>query len=137
MIKLELHGVTATRLPAESVRKAIKMVPTGWTGRVMACPIVLVPVQVPITCEEALKLPATKPVAPCSWLTVLEKFGNTCVGLTPNTAQRFDPEVKFPDPFANGLRITKLSVSLVYDVPNTKAEVVNVGITLPALHVVH
>lgn len=119
------------------MRKAIKIVPTGWTGRVMACPIVFVPVQFPITRAEALKLPATKPVAPCSWLTVLEKFGNTCVGLTPNTAQRFDPEVKFPDPFANGLRITKLSVSLVCDVPKTNAAVVVVGITLPALHVVH
>jgi len=103
----------------------------------MACPTVLVPVQFPITRAEALKLPATKPVAPCSWLTVLENVGNTWVGLTPNIAHRFDPEVKFPDPFANGLRITKLSVSLVYDVPKTNAAVVNVGITLPALHVVH
>jgi hypothetical protein len=136
-IKLELHGLTATKLPFESVRKATKMVPTGCTGRVIDCPTFTVPVQLPMLMAEAWKLPARKPVAPCSWLTVLEKFGNTCVGLTPNIAHRFVPELKFPEPFAKGFRMAMLRVLPGCDVPNTKAEVVNVGITLPALQVVY
>jgi len=66
LIKLELHGLTAIKLPCASVRKATKIVPTGWFGRVKACPTVFVPVQFPITRAEALKLPAVNPVAPCS-----------------------------------------------------------------------
>jgi len=137
LIRLELHGLTAIKLPCASVRKATKIVPTGWFGRVKACPRVFVPVQFPITRAEALKLPAVNPVAPCSWLTVLEKFGNTCVGLTPNTAHRFVPEAKFPDVFAKGFRIAKFNVVLLWTVPNANAAVLDVGITLPALHVVH
>ncbi|GAC1693637.1 MAG: hypothetical protein NVS9B5_36320 [Terriglobales bacterium] len=75
LIRLELQGLTAIRLPLESSRNAIKMVPVGLFGRVIDCPSVFVPVQLPMKRSDAAKLAATIPVAPCSWLAALEKVG--------------------------------------------------------------
>src|SRR6266581_3712522 len=97
VINEELHGLTATKFPLESNRNAMKIVPTGAPpGIVTDCPTVTDPVHAPTAKDVALKLPAVIPVANCSWLTVLEKLGNTCVGLMPSTAHRFEPLVKLP-----------------------------------------
>src|SRR5437763_16521888 len=124
VIKLELQGLTATRFPLESVRKAMKIVPIGRPpGSVTDCPSVTDPVQPPTAKYDALKLPAVMPVANCSWLTVLAKLGNTCVGLMPSTAHRFEPLVKFPPVPAFGVSTAMYRVSLLFAVQTPNAEI--------------
>lgn len=140
VIKLELHGLTATKFPLESVKKAMNIVPMGIPpGSVTDCPRVTDPVQAPTGKKDALKLPGVIPVANCSWLTVLEKLGNTWVGLMPSTAHRFEPLVKFPLLPALGVNTATYRVSLLFAVPNTQDWVVPdwIWIAFPALQVVH
>jgi len=69
--KLELHGVTATRLPLASSINAITMVLGARAGSVRVAD----PVHAPSSMSLALKLTAVKPVAPCNWLMALAKVG--------------------------------------------------------------
>jgi hypothetical protein len=71
--KLELQGVTKPRLPLESSVNAMKMVPAGsLLGKVTVWGLA---VQVPMGRSETLKLIASMPVAPDSWLIALESVG--------------------------------------------------------------
>src|SRR5713226_845169 len=118
----------------------MKIVPMGvFAGRLTNWPEILLPVQAPTWKDVALKLPGVIPVANCSWLTVLEKLGNTWVGLTPSTDHRLPLLPKFPEVPVTGVSIAMNSVSLLPAVPNTQVCVVPdpIGIALPALQVVN
>jgi hypothetical protein len=127
------------RLPWESTTNAMKIVPNGELGSVTDCPTLTVPVHAPTEKDEAVKLPAVMPVARSSWLAVLAKFGNTCVGLTPRAVQRLvlvaAGPLKVPAPPLCGVSSTTDNVSPLPFVPNTQACVVvaEIGIAFPAL----
>src|SRR5690349_4008112 len=112
------------------------MVPIGPLGSESAWPRVTDPVQAPTVNDVALKLPGFNPVASCSWLRVLAKLGNTCVGVTPRTFHKLPPLPKFPELSLTGVRTAMCSVSPLFAVPNAQAVVVpeNTGIAEPALH---
>jgi hypothetical protein len=104
----------------------------------MDCPTLTVAVQAPTLKDEALKLPATIPVAPNSWLAVLAKLPKFGGGapFNPSSVNRLVLALKFPEPPLKGVRTAVYNVSpLNAEPPNTQAWVVPepIGITLPAL----
>src|SRR5262249_4285050 len=119
-MKLELHKLTATKLPLASKIYATKIVPVViyYDGITVDCPTLTMPIQAPTKKDVALKLPTVIPVTPNSWLAILAKLGKFWNAVPSSTCQKLVLLLKFPPVPLCGVNTAMYNVSLEFEVPN-------------------